>query len=262
MRNWGGVRHLGTDLLVTREKLRDNNFWATYSSAQEVVCDKFQPSGLDYIIHVLGDEQRAKYLQEFKTENFEYVATINPKFTDWEFWIERANWFFYRKLYENWHPEFANNYEVFWSRNASGESYVFGSDTNDGAIKTQIMEIDENTKKIVITCPSNVNGIADVFVDYEVHQTSQFILNFRQLLFIKNTGYKCAKNPDYHERNYLRAISKEFIPIVVHNGYGEVTLTSKPEECTSLELKECYCNRIYTNTAHFGIVEELYLSGL
>lgn len=45
--------------------LDGEEFFATYASAQEVVSDTFQPSGTDYIIHVLGDEQRYDYIEAF-----------------------------------------------------------------------------------------------------------------------------------------------------------------------------------------------------
>ena len=206
--------------------------------AQEVICNKFQPSGVDYIIHVLSDQQRENYLQKFRSKDFQYVATQNPKFTDWEFGIERANWFFYSELYDNWYSEFANNYEVFWCKNDFGEKYVYES-----AITTQIVNINDSTKKIIVACSNKINGIADVLLDYEVHQKSQFLLNFRQLLFLRNTGYTCAKNPDYHEHSWLRSISKKFLPVVIHNGYGEITVTS-PTQFISTFQKKLYLNGV------------------
>ena len=113
----GNLTSLGEDLKATEEFLDENEFFATYASAQEVLNNTFQPSGTDYIIHVLGDSQREAYLNAFRTGSFKYAATIRETYTDWEYWVQRANWFFYRELYENWHPVYANSYELYWERN-------------------------------------------------------------------------------------------------------------------------------------------------
>lgn len=52
----GHLTERGQDLLDTDTFLNGEDFFATYASAQEVVSDTYQPSGTDYIIHVLGDE--------------------------------------------------------------------------------------------------------------------------------------------------------------------------------------------------------------
>ena len=61
----GNLTNLGDDLLNTNEFLAGEKFFATYASAQEVVSNIYQPSGTDYIIHVLGDRQREDYLNDF-----------------------------------------------------------------------------------------------------------------------------------------------------------------------------------------------------
>lgn len=120
----GTMTELGDDILATEAFLNGEQFWSTYASAQEVQQGIFQPSGTDYIIHVMGDRQRAEYLNKFKTSDFRYTSTIRESYNIWERWIMRANWFFYRELYENWHPVFANEYELYWERNSAGEDNV------------------------------------------------------------------------------------------------------------------------------------------
>ena len=93
------MTELGDDILATEAFLNGEEFWSTYASAQEVQQGTFQPSGTDYIIHVMGDRQREEYLNKFKTSDFRYTATIRESYNIWERWIMRANWFFYRELY-------------------------------------------------------------------------------------------------------------------------------------------------------------------
>lgn len=109
----GNLTFLGDEIIATNYFLDGNDFFATYASAQEVVSGTYQPSGTDYIIHVLGDKQRENYLDTFDIGSFKYAATIKETYTDWEYWVQRANWFFYRKLYEAWHPVYSNTYEVY-----------------------------------------------------------------------------------------------------------------------------------------------------
>lgn len=238
----GNLTSLGDDLLKTVEFLDGDAFFSTYASAQEVVSGTYQPSGTDYIIHVLGDSQRETYLRVFETGPFKYTATIKDTFTDWEYWVQRANWFFYRELYENWHPVYANTYEVYWERNvADGENLV-----TDG-FDVQIQEISENTKKICVHTDSLVNGIADVYVDLKVDKNGKRSskLVIQTSIKVENTGTVYAEG-SYYESNYLRSETKEYIPIPVVNGYGEVTISSEPARNTVLELNKASCNGIYT----------------
>ena len=67
----------------------------------------------------------------------------------------------------------------------------------------------------------------------------------------KNTGTVYAVLGVEYETNHLRPVSAEYIPIPVINGYGEVTLTSCPEQSTYLELNLCECTTIYTVTSDY-----------
>lgn len=244
----GNLTSLGTDLLDTNEFLDGEDFFATYASAQEVVSDTFQPSGTDYIIHVLGDEQRENYLDAFENGSFRYAATTKETFTDWEYWVQRSNWFFYRELYSEWHPVYSNTYEVYWEKNEASEQ---NSVTRN--IDISIVDVDETQKKIVVQTDSDVNGIADVYIDYAVNKksTNSAALVFQRTLKIENTGTVYASQGSYYESNYLRGASEEDIPIPVINGYGEVTLTAGPERSTCLQLNAVSCENVFTCTSDY-----------
>lgn len=239
----GYMKKLGTDLISTKEFLGDKTCFATYASAQELMADKFQPSGTDYIIHVLGDKQREEYLESFESDEFDYAVTINENYSDWEFWIQRANWFFYEKLFENWHPVYANSYEIYWERNNStqNDTVYFQDD-----ISASIIDIDENSKKIVVQTNQFISGMASVYVDYTVNKqqnnSSKFL--FTSMVNVENTGEKICLY-DIFETNNLRAGGKEYIPIPIVNGYGEVTLTAKPEKSVDLQINNVHCSKIY-----------------
>ena len=237
----GNITSLGEDLINTERFLEGNSFFSTYASAQEVISDIYQPSGTDYIIHVLGDSQREKYLYEFSRQNFEYVATIKESYTDWEYWIQRANWFFYRELYRNWHPVFANSYEMYWAKNDELENNIIDQD-----FEINVVYIDDATAKIVIQCENSINGVADVYIDYEIKTRDNKLafFNIQNVLQIVNTGKNYAES-SWYESNYLRDKSAEYVPVSIVNGYGEITLTSNPKKCAYLKLKDYSCDTIY-----------------
>ena len=252
----GNSRVLGNDLLNTRIFLQDDQFFATYSSGQEVLSNIFQPSGTDYIIHVLGDKEREDYLSSFKNGNFKYTATIREDYTSWELWVLRANWFFYRELYRNWHPIYANRYEMYWERNENDTDNVI----LDG-YTVNVVNINETTKKLIVSCNRNISGIADVFVDYATNKKNNLFskLIFRCDVKISNTDANLTAEEKEKESNYLRGTSAEYIPIRVSNGYGEVTITSNPSNNTYLTINDAKCDGIYTVGYQYLLIESVDL---
>ena len=248
----GNLTELGNDLLKTETVLNGEKFFATYASAQEVVNGTFQPSGTDYIIHVHGDQQRENYLDAFECGDFKYAATIREEYTDWEKWVKTANWFFYRKLYQNWHPVYANTYELYWARNEGDNINQISSD-----FALSVVDVDDSTKKIIVQCKSPVNGTADVYIDYCVDKkgNKSSIINIQRMLKVENTGTVYAQKGAFYESDYLRSKSAEYIPIPVVNGYGEVTLTSNPIRSTKLRLNQAECDCIYTVMSDYIVLK-------
>lgn len=238
----GNMTGLYLDMKVAHDFLEGNEFFATYASGQEVYENTFQPTGTDYIIHVLGDEQRKQYLDKFSNGDFKYAVTIRKDFTDWEYWVERANWFFYRKLYRDWHPVFSNLYETYWARNEM-ENQNIVSDKFEVCAEY----VDDTTIKLIIDTDENISGIADVYIDYQIETRAGCRLaklQFLNILKVQNIVIN-ASDIDY-ESNFLRPISKEFVPMTIQNGHGELVLTSTPDRTTMLKLNEATCTDIYT----------------
>lgn len=252
----GYMTSLGDDLLETKDFLQDEAVFATYASAQEVLSDKFQPSGTDYIIHVLGDPEREDYLDCFKAGDFRYAATISDSYTGWEYWAVRANWFFYRELFENWHPVYANSYEWYWERNTE-ENSVFSSEEE---ITVTVEYLSDAHVKISVDAPENVSGLADVFVDYSTDKNGGLSSKalFQKMVLAENTGICFYNGGDYfQESNYLREANCEYILVSVVNGHGEVLLTSKPERSTTIQLHEVSCSRIFQTQYQYVEVDDI-----
>lgn len=250
----GNLTSRGEDIKRAENFLNGSDFFATYASAQEIVSGIFQPSGTDYIIHVLGDSQREDYLKSFKTGDFKYAATIREDFTGWEYWVKRANWFFYRELYENWHPVYSNTYEMYWERNEKE-----GMNRLDTGCSVYILDVGESTRKITLNCDETTNGIADVYIDYEVQKKDirSVVLMTHMSLKVENTGYVHVAGGAWFESNFLRPVSAEYIPIPVVNGRGEVTLTSMPNLTTRLLVNDLKINCVYTVAADYVTVNDI-----
>lgn len=239
----GNMLFMDDDLEQTHAFLNGEDVFATYASAQEVLDGRFQPSGTDYIIHVLGDDARQDYLQAFTTGDFKYAATIKKDFSWWEYWAERANWFFYRELYANWHPVYENTYEMYWERNTEENE-----NTIIGPVDVQIEVLASNGAKLIIDTDESVNGIADVYIDYSIADVVDSPLskyNFQKILCVCDDRI-AATDGNAVDYNYLRDRSAEYIPIRIVNGYGEVTISSQPAQCSKLLLNHVSCDRIYT----------------
>lgn len=239
----GRLKKMDKDVMRGHDFLNGDKCFSTYASAKEVVEGTYQPTGTDYIIHVLGDESRQDYLNVFKEGKHKYTATIKEGYDEWEYWIQRANWFFYRELFSNWKPVYSTSYETYWVRNSKKENKENTINVKDCV---KIVDAGEAVKKIVIDTDKDINGIADVFIDYEVDKkdTIGTLLVFRTMLSVRQTSNEFATD-DQFELNMLRKKNKEYIPITVVNGHGEVTLKSMPEANTTLKVSNVSCNRIF-----------------
>jgi hypothetical protein len=231
------------DIIAADEFLHGEKVFSTYASAQEVVSGYFQPSGVDYIIHVLGDKTREEYLESFRNGDFHYTATIkrtSEPFSAWEDWIRHSNWFFYRELYQNWHKVFSNGYQVYWERNEiEGENTIILDD-----VDISVEVLDDGTSRIIIQTDPSINGTADVLIDYAVKVGdglgSKLIIN--KMLYVREG------TPDIEEEYstwFLRSESREYVPVNIRNGYGHLDLLSMPDASTKLDIFEVNCERVF-----------------
>ncbi|MCI5723726.1 MAG: hypothetical protein MR283_06930 [Erysipelotrichaceae bacterium] len=108
-----------------------------------------------------------------------------------------------------------------------------------------VTEVDSNTSKITITSDHEINGIADVYIDYELQgngtRSSKLLLHPE--LSVSNTLKDSGElELDF---NTLRPKSAEYIPVRIVNGYGEVELQAKPTKSTKLVLNDVNCKEIF-----------------
>lgn len=228
----GYFTQYGDSIKLAMEKIGDQKIFSTYASAVEAATGQFQPTGIDYIIHCLGDMQREEYMNVFRQGDFKYVSTVDRPFNSWRYWAKNANWFFYRELYKDYKPTFVTEYNSFFEKSES---------ESDVKVNTQINTIKQDDHTYIIQIQADdatFNGMADIRISYNSNFKRSFFrtLDINRYVFVEDTtGHKLANggNSDFIIPNE----SEEYlIPITILNGQGEVKITTYPERNTELEI--------------------------
>lgn len=246
----GYLKDFSEDIKFTKELIEDKKVFSTYSSALEVVTDQYQPSGTDYIIHSLGEKNRNKYLNSFKNDKFSYVTTINENYSEWEFWIKNANWFFYRELFSSYIPTNSNSYQIIWEKDEKIDSL-------NTKVEFDIISKSASLKTIKIKTDKKVNGIMDLQIKYETTKNngilSKTILN--SMVLVSNKNEKTLHYNDYYSNWFLPDKNTTYIPVTIIDGEGEIDISSLPERHTSLEIQHLQCKNIFTTYFDYVTVD-------
>lgn len=257
VKNWAYVENLGyfentdmaTSIQSTDEFMSDDAVvFSTYATGVEAYRNQFQPSGTDYIIHVLGEDAREKYLKAFKNGSFEYVSTIREEYSGWEYWVRNANWFFYRELYDDYEPVYASGYQMFWKKKSKA-SFI-NSDEYLKNASVNVETINEKSIRITVEIPGMKYGIADINLNYMLKKESSLksFFTFQTMVLIQNTSaYQLSEN-GLDSMYYLPSESNNMqIGIAVIDGVGSIVLTSEPEENTYFDYFDASMANVYTD---------------
>lgn len=222
---------IGSGLDEYAGEFSDGSLFSTYAGAMETVNGIFQPTGTDYIIHVLGDEQRQKYMDTFRQNDYPYASTLKNEYTQWEYWASRANWFFYRELLLDYKPVKETNYSVIWEK-AEKENAV----ETETCLSWEYMN--ESTCKIDLELPDYEDeAYVDLYLKYDTVWTQDRLRNggLRKVLCVQDGGEQ-YNNYGGNACYYLRERSEGcYIPVHVRNGKGYAYISSYPLSCTKLE---------------------------
>ena len=71
-------------------------------------------AGQDYIIHALGDRQRAEYLDAFRSARPAFVTAISDRFTIWGELQYFGNWWFFRELMLTYRPRYETTTHIVY----------------------------------------------------------------------------------------------------------------------------------------------------
>lgn len=102
---------------------RPPTLWSTYAGLLEARNGLFHPS-VDYIIHALGPENRAKYVSDFQRVKPRLVQTVSPTYTQYEAWLEDTSWDFYIELLRHYEVVATTPWSLFWERSADSLAIV------------------------------------------------------------------------------------------------------------------------------------------
>lgn len=240
-------------LKTVEEKLDGKTFFSTYASAAEVYLNTFQPTQYDYIIHVLGDQSRIKYLDIFKKGQYEYAATIREDYTLWEYWIKNANWFFYRQLYAEYIPNFLTGYQVYWKK---------GNVNTYQEIPNFKIDYIDNKIKIILEYEEPIHAVADIRLTYNTKYIQPFYKTgaFKKMVYISSDSQKLIL-PEI-EKEYADFFIPEksdlyYIPVTIVDGYGEVTLEGVPFNQVVIDLKDAAVENTFYLYENLGKVYDL-----
>ena len=116
---FGPTVQLARDLAMEFETQRvppDRRLLSTYTSLIDLVAGARTRTRADYLIHALGDTERRRYLDQFRTTAPARVVTIRDDWDGWEVWLRRQNWEFYRTLIETHAESDRTYYARVWSQ--------------------------------------------------------------------------------------------------------------------------------------------------
>ncbi len=236
----GYFTELGDSIVDAKNRIGNSKIFSTYATAIEAATNQFQPSGTDYIIHVLGDKQREEYLENLKKGEFDYIVTTDKDYNRWRYWIKNANWFFYKEFYKDYIPEFSTEYNVFWKK-ASKEKI---SEKADIKIETK----DLSTKKIKVETENpNFDGIASVKISYKSHFKKDFWkkLIINRYVTVNDISGKLLTDTGVVNYNIPNKSEEYYIPITIINGVGELEISSYPFEDTTFELDNAEISELF-----------------
>lgn len=226
----GGYTTFAEGLFKTRDYIGNEEVFSTYALALEVMTGQFQPTGSDYIIHVLGDPQRQAYIDHFRQGHYRYVTTSYIEYQPFEAWSKRSNWFFYRELLKYYQPSFNTDYLVMWEP-AELEKIT-------AEVSPEVIKINTYTYEIRLQSNFREPFIADVIIYYQARPVSNLyrFQTLRRVIAVTDESM-AAENHEKWNTYFIPATADSYnLPICLRNGTGKIMLTSLPVQCTELEI--------------------------
>lgn len=233
------------DLQIGEQTIGDGTLFSTYSTAVDVLVDEFQPSGFDYIIHVIGEGNQKKYIEAFQESQCDYVQTVHSEYSAYQIWERNQDWFFYKELYRHYVPYTMNSWSTYWRRSNPAKEVQPDFEATIDSISAQ-------ESCIKITSEFQEPFIVDVNVKYHTDYPrgilpSQFLRNMVKVTDITNLDkVNLDKKRSSLNYTYLPAEGNKEIPVTVVNGYGEIRLSSFGGKGTELYIDELVAGDIYT----------------
>jgi hypothetical protein len=94
----------------------DRRLLSVYTSSLDIAAGVRSPTDVGSLIHALGPDKRAAFTALVAEQRVAAVTTIAPDYSGWEGWVTRANWPFFRALYQNYDPIARGDQQILWVR--------------------------------------------------------------------------------------------------------------------------------------------------
>ncbi|WP_123042246.1 hypothetical protein [Cohnella candidum] len=229
----GYLKSYGPELQsVSQGLLQGKKVFSTYASALEVMMNQYQPSGIDYIIHVLGDDNRERYMRSLEESKPDFVTTVREDFNFYEIWAKRANWFFYREILQKYEPVALTPYSVIWKPLQTPA-------TVQAKATVTMNRLAGNRVQFQVTVPDS--QLSHVIVELDISYSSIWNANRIKGLGIKKIvsiydGWSKEWNGQVGSYNVPESKQHLKIPVRIVNGTGEATLQSLPADLTRMDV--------------------------
>ncbi len=243
---------------------------STYSSMMDVVVGSKNVTGVDYIIHALGDRARTRYLDRWKAAMPEYITTIREDFTDWEAWVRRTNWWFYRNFATVYRPIAASHYNIIWRRSKTAKEIEIptaectvrrNSDNSaDLIINTQRTPPVRGTRSLDPTKEDDVYFI-DLALKYRLNVKNAWVPLFGRGLInaieIQTPSLKSLGHPNSRAYGLPPRHQDWHVPIEHRLGTPSVLrLVGYPEDRTTLAIDRCQA-QMFLPLSAFTVTKKL-----
>lgn len=223
--------------------------FGTYAGGVETLTGQFQPTGVDYIIHAMGDRQRLNYLLAFQNGDFTYAETPSPKVASYERWARNANWWFYRDLYRFWEPAGSTSYcggmHLIWQRTADGDLQQPTTVTLEQTAPNRV------TLTVTADDPA-FDGVADVTLDYAVSLDGHPLHSYLYVNCVTEERLWAERGKD-GSANYFLPTDRTTaqIPVTIAGGVGVVELEVWPTDAASLTVSAATVNATTVDWEYF-----------
>jgi hypothetical protein len=148
---------------------RPPRIWSTYAGWLEARAGVFHPS-FDYVIHPLGPQNRRAYLETFRATRPDLVQTVRPAYSQYELWIENANWDLYRELLRSYAIAGETPWSFFWERRA--DSAAGPQSLGGGALPASATEV---RLPVVPSDGASQVTVLDVELEYEAQNPFRWL---------------------------------------------------------------------------------------
>ena len=213
----------------------------------DAASGNFQPSGIDYIIHALGKENRQHYLASFAASDPDVVTTPNELWTLWEVWSRRVNWWFYREMIRKYEPVAQTVYHVIWKK----RPHPLDIQKHIGQVQCKV---NGTSLQVTDTLPTGTYYIElTIAQQTELKKSGMPVVGDRALLVVdeESSGFnavlvKHVAQPDIRTYNADYTLNPQLLVLEHKAGLPSMLkLRVAPKDRATLRITSCAVSAVY-----------------